>query len=438
MVQDINDNPPELVESSRDQEILENSATKGQETRIGRLYAFDRDTEKNGKPFTFVLNDNSLFKLDPQTGWLSTSANFDREKQALFVLHVLIRDSGTPAMTNNVTVRVHVTDRNDNQHTEGRLRLSLNIFDQQTISSTAPVGYVFVNDSDTDDLRYYDVISGDSDTFAIDRLTGSIVVTKRPLPKVYKFRVRVSDRNSSFQPVVCHVKIKVNIIPSIAFSRSFTMRFREITISQFLTSIDTYRNEIAKALKIIPQNVDIFSIQSGLSVNAGRKSPGDTGGIRRRIAAKIEGRRRPMENVVDVQLAAHGSPYYAAERLIWILKREQKHSKYLHNATIGYDACVEEPCELDGCRSEIRLTGRVQTLDNGRGEAFRSIENKVIVRCESCQKAPLRKKSCRDRPCLNSGVCRDIPGGKLLRFIAKRSSSIILAFYSYICLLNMK
>jgi hypothetical protein len=385
IVHDINDNPPELVKSSRDQEILENSAVEGQVTRIGRLHAFDRDKKPNGKPFRFGIlsgNEKNLFQLHSETGRLSTVSNFDREEQALYILEVWVRDSGTPALTNNITVRVHVTDRNDNQHREGYLELYVNIFDQQTISPRAPIGHVFVNDSDTDDLRYYDVLAGNSNTFAINRLTGNITMKKRPWAKEYKFRVRVSDRNSNFHPVVCQVKINVKIIPSEAFSRSITLRFLEMTAAEFLTNIDMYRNEIARGLKTISQNVDIFSIQNG-------------------------------NGVVDVRLAAHGSPYYAPERLIWILKSERKRLKYFQNVIVGYDACAGEPCKSGGCRSDVKLTGRVRTVDNGHGRAFGSVEIAVNVRCESCKKLFRRKISCRERPCLNSGVCRDIPGGKI-------------------------
>ncbi len=384
-VKDINDNPPKLVESSRDQKILENSTVDGRVTRIGRLRATDPD---NGPPFTFGIlkgNEKNLFRLDSKTGWLSTVSNFDREEQKLYELVVWVRDSGTPALTNNITVRVHVTDRNDNQHREGYLELTVNIFEQQTISARAPIGQVFVNDSDTDDLRYYDVLGGDSKTFTINRLTGSITMKKRPAAKEYKFRVRVSDRNSSFHPVECQVKINVNILPSEAFSTSITLRFLDMTEAEFVTNISLYRAEIAKLLETIPQNVDIFSIQKGVS-----------------------------KDVVDIRLAAHGSPYYAPERLIRILKKQRNRSEYFNNVIIGYDACANEPCTSGGCRSDVKLTGRVRTVDNGRGQAFGSVETAVDVRCESCDKLFPKKTSCRERPCLNSGVCQDVPGGKQL------------------------
>lgn len=384
-VTDINDNPPEIVKSSRDQKILENSTTLGHVTRIGRLRAFDRDRKPNGQPFTFGIlagNEKNLFQLDSKTGWLSTVANFDREEQSLYILKVWLRDNGTPALTNNITVRVHVTDRNDNQHKEGYLELTLNIFDHQTISPNAPVGRVFVNDTDTDDLRYYDLLKGDSSTFTIDRLTGDIITKRRPTNKEYNFLVRVSDRNSSFHPVECGVKIKVNIIPSIAFSRSITLRFLEMSATQFVTSLDVYKKEIAKALEISPQNVDIFSIQDSVT------------------------------GAVDVRMAAHGSPYYATENMISIIKRKRSLLKYFQNVIVGYDACSVEPRKSVGCRSVVKLTGRVQTVDNGRGQSFASLETLVDVKFDSCEKLYPGKKSCKERPCLNSGVCQDVPGSK--------------------------
>ena len=188
-VEDINDNVPTL-ENKLPLEVVENSNIEGLRTEIKTLRASDKDSKPNGEPFTFKIisgNEKNLFQLDSKTGFLSTEANFDREKQAVYMLVISVRDSGSPPLTNNVTVPIHVTDRNDNQHRAGYLELTVNMFEQQTISPT--IGRVFVQDKDTDDLREYKVITDDIATFAVDKLTGNIVMKKRPTPKEYKFQV---------------------------------------------------------------------------------------------------------------------------------------------------------------------------------------------------------------------------------------------------------
>ena len=379
-VEDVNDNAPKIENSVL--KILENSTVEGHVTRIGQLLAKDSDSTLNGQPFFFGIlsaNEKNLFQLDSKTGWLSTTSNFDREEQAYYFLRVWVRDSGTPPLTNNVTVRINITDRNDNQHKEGYL--GLNVIQPQTVSPDVSVGHVFVDDKDTDDARYYDVLTGDTNAFAIERLTGNIFMKRRPYAKVYKFLVRVSDRNSSFHPVVCQVKI--NVIPSEALSKSITLRFLRMTAEEFFTSIHLYKNEIATILRTKPKNVDIFSIQNG---------------------------KWRKFDVVDVRMAAHGSPYYAPERLTWILKNSG--SEYFKDVIVGYDACVEEPCESGGCRSDVTLTNKVRNVDNGEGQAFGFTQIHVDVKCQSCEKLFPKKTSCEERPCLNSGVCQDVPGGK--------------------------
>ena len=379
-VEDVNDNPPELKNPVLN--ILENSTVEGQVTHIGQLLATDSDPKPNGKPFSFGIlsgNKKNLFRLDSKTGWLSTTSIFDREEKSFYLLEVWVRDSGTPPLTNNITVRIDVTDRNDNQHKEGYLEL--NVIEPVIMSPEVPIGLVFVDDKDTDDSRYYDVLNGDKNAFTIDRLTGNIFMEKRPAVREYEFRVLVSDQNSSFHPVLCQVKI--NVIPYEAFSKSITLRFLNMTAAEFLTDIDLYKDIIAGSLETKPKNVDIFSIQNGN--HAG------------------------LKNVGDVRLAAHGSPYFAPERLVWFLKK----NTYFKNVIVGYDACVEELCVSDGCKSDVTLTNKVVNMDNGQGQAFGSVGIKVDVRCESCEKLFPRKRSCRERPCVNGGVCQDVPGGYL-------------------------
>ena len=386
-VQDVNDNPPELKNPVLN--ILENSTVEGQVIGIGQLLATDSDPKPNGKPFSFGIlsGDKNLFQLDSKTGWLSTTSNFDREEKAFYLLEVWVRDSGTPPLTNNITVRINVTDRNDNQHKEGYLEL--NVIEPETIPPEVPIGQVFVDDKDTDDSRYYDVLNGDKNAFTIDRLTGNIFMEKRPAVREYEFRVQVSDKNSSFHPVVCQVKI--NVIPYEAFSKSITLRFLNMTAVEFLIDIDIYKDIIAGSLETKAKNVDIFSIQTG---NHAR-----------------------LKNVIDVRLAAHGSPYYAPERLAWFLKK----NTYFKNVIVGYDACVEEFCVSGGCKSDVTLTNKVVNIDNGQGQAFGSVGIKVDVRCESCEILFPRKRLCRERPCVNDGVCQDVPGGYLCTCLHKNA-----------------
>ena len=383
----MNDNAPELTNSSLNLDIFENLPNVGRVV-IGKLHAVDRDLDPNGKPFTFVIqfgNEGNLFQLDRNTGEITTSATFDREHQAVYPLQVLVRDSGTPQLTRNATVKIHVKDRNDNQHREGLLELTVNLLDQQNISPNTPVGNVYVDDRDTDDLRYYEMLSGDFNTFVVDRNSGKIYMRQRPTSREYDFRVKVSDRNSTFTPVECKARIRVNRIPTEAFQKSISLRFRHTTRENVVRNLAKYKKGIAKAINTRTENVDLFSVQ-----NAG----GDA-------------------KAVDVRFGAHGSPYYAPERLVAVLKENRNQlSSHGVDAVIGFEACASEPCKTGGCDSKVVLTGTIEAVDDGYGKSFASVVTKTEVKCGNCKELFPRKTTCNSRPCYNNGTCKDTPNGE--------------------------
>ena len=395
-VEDINDNLPQLTNSSLNQEIVENKTTNGW-MEFGTLEATDLDL-KYGEPFTYGIlsgNEYKFFRLDESTGVLKTNKEFNRENQAVYHLKVWIRDNGNTmrdadnnkkALTNHVIVNIHIRDINDNPHKAGTLRLTVNLLAQQTISPNTPVGKVFVDDADTDDLRYYEMLEGDFNVFSVDKKSGEIYMIQRPAPRGYEFRVKVSDRNSRYNySVRCNVSIKVNLIPTEAFTKSISLRFLNKTRKSFVSRLDKYKSAIAEAVGTEPGNVDLFSIQ-----NAGRDS-----------------------RTVDVRFGAHGSPYYAPEELIARLKENRNRLTALDpRIVIGIDACASEPCKTGGCTSKVVLTGGIEVVDDGYGKSFASVVTRTDVKCEKCDELFPPKSTCDPRPCLSNGTCVDRPNGK--------------------------
>ncbi|KAK2545815.1 Cadnl, partial [Columba livia] len=90
------------------------------------LHAFDPDSEENGPPFTFSLPPDYQNSLDfsltdnrDNTATVTALRPFDREKQKVAYLPIVITDSGTPAISSTNTLTITIGDENDNCHESG-------------------------------------------------------------------------------------------------------------------------------------------------------------------------------------------------------------------------------------------------------------------------------------------------------------------------------
>ena len=112
-VTDMNDNYPEItVKSLKD--TLKEDVPVG--TVIALVGISDRDTGDNGKvnltinkQMPFLLNKTSESHYE-----LIVSQPLDREKIAEYEITLVVTDSGTPPLTDNETITVHLLDINDN------------------------------------------------------------------------------------------------------------------------------------------------------------------------------------------------------------------------------------------------------------------------------------------------------------------------------------
>lgn len=127
-VLDVNDNGPQF-EVSYMPVVLEN--TPGPQlvymnSTSYLLQAFDPDSDENGAPFMFSLPpdyqntlDFSLIDNGNNTATITALRSFDREKQKLFHLPIIITDSGSPPMSATNILLVAIGDENDNSHEPG-------------------------------------------------------------------------------------------------------------------------------------------------------------------------------------------------------------------------------------------------------------------------------------------------------------------------------
>ncbi|XP_036375616.1 cadherin EGF LAG seven-pass G-type receptor 1 [Megalops cyprinoides] len=78
------------------------------------ISATDEDTGENAR-ITYVMEDNvPQFKIDPDSGAITTQTEIDYEDQASYTLAIIARDNGIPQKSDTTYVEIIVLDANDN------------------------------------------------------------------------------------------------------------------------------------------------------------------------------------------------------------------------------------------------------------------------------------------------------------------------------------
>lgn len=385
---DVNDNGPTFHPSVYHFSVKENTAPS---QSIGKISVDDLDLDPpNGAPFSFEIahgNDEGLFALNNKTGEFFTRATFDREKRASYMLGIRAWDSGSPRRSSITMLFVHILDDNDNQHFNGTLNLVLNSYQGKFPGGV--VGKVYVLDKDTEDRRIYRLLASSSGYFSIERTTGMIVSRPNPPKGDYFLTARVSDVDSSFTEVICSVFIKVKEVTAEAVQNSMAIRLGGVSREGFVTTVlPRFKETLASILQTDEDNVDLFSVQS---------------------APKTQ-------NSIDVRFAAHGSPYYAPERMTAILKSSRPllakavEIFAVNVLIIGVDECLYETCESGGCTNVLYANGEVEVISI-KGRSFASIVAILTARCDDCDGEKKTLQTCESQPCLNGGTCVDTPEG---------------------------
>ncbi|XP_040200846.1 protocadherin gamma-C5-like isoform X24 [Rana temporaria] len=111
-VQDMNDNVPEIVFTSMNNEVPENASIG---TVVGFLTVRDRDSGKNGE-VKLIIPLDLPFKCQPMSNryTLVTSGHLDREKVSQYTITLIACDLGSPSLSSQTTIIITISDVNDN------------------------------------------------------------------------------------------------------------------------------------------------------------------------------------------------------------------------------------------------------------------------------------------------------------------------------------
>ncbi|EDW54213.1 GM18105 [Drosophila sechellia] len=112
-IQDGND-PPEFIKHYYTSTISE-AAPVG--TNVTTVKAIDKDVRTQNNQFSYSIINGNLkqsFKIDVQTGEISTASRLDREETSTYNLVIGAIDTGLPPQTGSATVHIELEDVNDN------------------------------------------------------------------------------------------------------------------------------------------------------------------------------------------------------------------------------------------------------------------------------------------------------------------------------------
>ncbi|XP_073716311.1 protocadherin Fat 4 isoform X2 [Misgurnus anguillicaudatus] len=173
-VLDVNDNNPEFLPLPERTEIREGTYSSSSPAEVCVVAAIDSDIGDNGRVTISTTSDLFSFKED---GTLLAVGEIDRETQDVYDLIIIARDHGIPQGHNITTLRVKVTDVNDNPPV-----FSSKTYSKSILVKNAKVGDVLLTlvatDKDAGDNSLISFsFSEGSSMVSLDAKTGEITLT---------------------------------------------------------------------------------------------------------------------------------------------------------------------------------------------------------------------------------------------------------------------
>uniref|UniRef100_A0A8C6K2J2 Uncharacterized protein n=1 Tax=Melopsittacus undulatus TaxID=13146 RepID=A0A8C6K2J2_MELUD len=184
-------------------------------TSIVTISATDEDTGENAR-ITYILDDNiPQFRIDPDTGTITTLMELDYEDQASYTLAITAHDNGIPQKSDTTYVEILILDANDNAPHFLRDRYQGSVFEDVPLSTSVLQLSATDRDSGLNGRLLYTFQGGDDGDgdFYIEPTSG-VIRTLRKLDRenvaVYSLRAFAVDRGSP--PLKASVDIQVTVL----------------------------------------------------------------------------------------------------------------------------------------------------------------------------------------------------------------------------------
>ncbi|XP_073730301.1 protocadherin beta-16-like isoform X2 [Misgurnus anguillicaudatus] len=227
-ISDVNDNPPVFEQQSYSTYVTENNKPG---TSVCSVSANDPDWRQNGTVLYSLISSevngvpvSSFLSINGDTGVIHAVRSFDYEQFRNFTVQVVARDNGSPPLSSNVTVKVFITDENDNSPQilypvpDGK-SLMTEMIPKATLSGSL-VSKVIAVDADSGQnawLSYQIVKSTDPGLFSIGLHSGEIR-TQRDISESDNMKqnliISVKDNGQPSLSTTCAVNLLISDNPS--------------------------------------------------------------------------------------------------------------------------------------------------------------------------------------------------------------------------------
>ena len=264
----MNDHAPEFLSSYIEITVFEDQDLS---TTIYMAHATDKDSGSNGTvQYRLAVNPANTFAVDAASGEVRLNKALDYESQQEYSLIVSAFDLGTPSLSSNLTLKVKVSNINDNSPIFTQKSYEQNV--KETAAMDTVVLNVTATDADNDQVTYT-LLNEDSGMFGIhggSGQSGNIYLRAeldRETRDSYAFTVLARDNGKN--PRSAQVPVRITVIDANdnnpVFSLSSYMFYIEennhaITVIGSVVATDKDIGDNAKlTYTIIDQQTD-FSI----------------------------------------------------------------------------------------------------------------------------------------------------------------------------------
>ena len=183
-------------------------------SEVASFYATDADQGSNAEVRYNVAagNANGTFEMDPLVGVLSTMKSLDRETIPDYTLVIRASDLGMPQLYSEETLKIILSDVNDNAPTFPRASYSANVYENQVQANVITV-VAADDDEGSDGLVTYQIIYGnEGGVFTMNRHSGQIGVRAaldRETQAEYSLRIRAKDGGTP--PLVGETDVTIKV-----------------------------------------------------------------------------------------------------------------------------------------------------------------------------------------------------------------------------------